>query len=113
MRPILRFIVIITLFNFSLSPSFGDDLVAILNLAFENDPTLRQAKANYRVNRETVVQSRSTLLPSFGIQAATTRLTSGPTSSRYMDIPNPIQICTPILRNCKNTYFQTFLFGNI
>ena len=90
MRPILRFIVIITLFNFSLSPSFGDDLVAILNLAFENDPTLRQAKANYRVNRETVVQSRSTLLPSFGIQAATTRLTSGPTSSRYMDIPNPI-----------------------
>ena len=37
-----------------------------------------------------MVQSRSTLLPSFGLQAATTRLTSGPTDSRYLNIPDPI-----------------------
>jgi outer membrane protein len=90
MRPIGKLVGILTLCSINFSPSFGDDLVTILNLALENDPTLRQAKANYRANRENVIQSQSTLLPSFGLQAATTRLTSGPSSSRYMDIPNPI-----------------------
>ncbi|MDD9889387.1 MAG: TolC family outer membrane protein [Gammaproteobacteria bacterium] len=76
--------------SISSTSSYGDDLVTILNLALENDPTLKQAQANYRANRETVIQSRSSLLPSFGIQAATTRLTSGPTDSRYLEIPDPI-----------------------
>jgi outer membrane protein len=90
MGRIAKFIGILLVSSISSTVSYGDDLVTILNLALENDPTLKQAKANYRANRETMVQSRSTLLPSFGIQAATTRLTSGPTDSRYVNIPDPI-----------------------
>ena len=90
MRFIRKLVGLLMICSINFSPSFGDDLVTILNLAFENDPTLRQAKANYKANRENVVQSQSALLPSFGLQAATTRLTSGPSSSRYMDIRNPI-----------------------
>jgi len=67
--------------------SYGDDLVTILDLALENDPTLRQAKANYRANRENVVQSRASFLPSIGINASTSRLTSGPTDSQYFTDP--------------------------
>ena len=90
MGRIAKFIGILLVSSISSTVSYGDDLVTILNLALENDPTLKQAKANYLANRETMVQSRSTLLPSFGIQAATTRLTSGPTDSRYVNIPDPI-----------------------
>lgn len=70
--------------------SHGDDLVNILQLALRNDPTLRQAEANYRANRENVIQSRSTFLPTFGLGGSTTRLTSGPTDSLYVNIPDPI-----------------------
>jgi outer membrane protein len=63
--------------------SYGDDLLSILQLALENDPTLRQAEASYRENRESMIQSRSSLLPSVGLNANTTRLTSGPTDSSY------------------------------
>ncbi|PCJ23071.1 MAG: hypothetical protein COA96_12790 [SAR86 cluster bacterium] len=73
----------------SMSSSFiyADDLASILQLALKNDPTLRQAEANYRANRENVIQSRSSLLPSFGAQGATSRLTSGPTDSSYVTDP--------------------------
>lgn len=90
MGRIAKFFGILIVSSISSTSSYGDDLVTILNLALENDPTLKQAQANYRANRETVIQSRSSLLPSFGIQAATTRLTSGPTDSRYLEIPDPI-----------------------
>ena len=90
MRRIVKLVGIFAFWNLSLSRSFGDDLVTILSLALENDPALRQAKASYLANHETVVQSRSALLPSFGLTAATTRLTSGPTDSIYVNIPNPI-----------------------
>ena len=90
MRHVARLIGILTIWTMSLCPSFGDDLITILSLALENDPTLRQAKANYLANHETIAQSRSALLPSFGLSAATTRLTSGPTDSIYVNIPNPI-----------------------
>lgn len=90
MRRIAKFLGIFILGSISSTLSYGDDLVTILNLALANDPTLNQAQANYRANRETVNQSRSALLPSFGLSAATTRLTSGPTDSRYMEVPNPI-----------------------
>ena len=42
----------------------AEDLYDILALALENDPTLRQAEASYRANRENVIQSRAGLLPS-------------------------------------------------
>jgi outer membrane protein len=70
--------------------SQADDLFGILQLALENDPSLRQAEANYRANRENVIQSRSSLMPSIGIGGNTSRLTSGPTDSVYVNTVDPI-----------------------
>lgn len=72
------------------SLSYGDDLLSILQLALENDPTLRQAEANYRENRESMIQSRSALLPSAQLSASTTRLTSGPSDSSYPTFTDPV-----------------------
>ncbi len=71
-------------------PARADDLFDILQLALENDPVLRQAEASYRANRETMVQTRSALLPALGARGATSRLTSGPTSNRYREVTNPV-----------------------
>lgn len=90
MSRIAKFIGFFLIGSLSLSPSHADDLISILQLALANDPTLRQAEANYRANRENVIQSRASLLPTFGLQASTLRLTSGPTDSIYFDIPDPI-----------------------
>ena len=90
MGRIAKFFGILIVGFLSSTVSYGDDLVTILNLALENDPTLKQAKANYRANRENMVQSRSALLPQFGLQASTARLTSGFTDSLYANIPNPV-----------------------
>ena len=90
MGRIAKLIGILLLNCLSISVSYGDDLVNILRLALENDPTLRQAEANYRANRENVIQSRSSLLPAFGLGGTTSRLTSGPADSVYFDIPDPI-----------------------
>jgi outer membrane protein len=70
--------------------SQADDLFGILQLALENDPSLRQAEATYRANRENVIQSRSSFLPSLGIGGTTSRLTSGPTDSIYVNTVDPI-----------------------
>ncbi|PCI76096.1 MAG: hypothetical protein COB20_11415 [SAR86 cluster bacterium] len=70
--------------------SYGDDLLSILQLALENDPTLRQAEASYRENRESMIQSRSSLLPSVGVGGSTSRLTSGPTDSVYTNVTDPV-----------------------
>lgn len=68
----------------------AQDLSSILQLALENDPTLRQAEASYRANRETMVQSRSALLPSLGAGGSTSRLTSGPSSPVFREIADPV-----------------------
>lgn len=65
------------------SLSSADDLYDILQLALQNDPVLAQAEASYRANRENVIQSRSALLPTFGLQGSTSRQTSGPTDTIY------------------------------
>lgn len=70
--------------------SYGDDLLSILQLALDNDPTLRQAEASYRENRESMIQSRSSLLPSVGLGGSTSRLTSGPSDSIYTNITDPV-----------------------
>lgn len=62
-----------------------DDLLSILQLALDNDPTLNQAEARYRANSENVIQTRANLLPTFGAGGSTTRETSGPPD----DIINP------------------------
>ena len=79
MGRLAKFSGILVLSCMTSSLSYGDDLVSILQLALENDPTLRQAEANYRENREGMVQSRASLLPSVGLGGSTSRLTSGPT----------------------------------
>ena len=89
MRSLAKFIAITIFFIASSSISFADNLVDIMELALDNDPSLRQARALYRANRETMIQSRSTLLPTLGLSGSTARQTSGPTRSRYADITNP------------------------
>ena len=90
MGRLAKFSGILVLSCMTSSFSYGDDLVSILQLALENDPTLRQAEANYRENREGMIQSRASLLPSIGLGGSTSRLTSGPTDSVYVDVPDPI-----------------------
>lgn len=90
MGRIAKFIGIVVLGNLSLSASYADDLYEILQLALDNDPTLRQAEASYRANRESVIQSRAALLPTLGVGGSTTRLTSGPTDSVYTRVTNPV-----------------------
>jgi len=90
MGRLAKFSGILVLSCMTSSFSYGDDLVSILQLALENDPTLRQAEANYRENREGMVQSRASLLPTVGLGGATSRLTSGPTDSIYVDVPDPV-----------------------
>ncbi len=70
--------------------TYADDLVDILDLALNNDPTLKQARATYRANREGVIQSRGAMLPSIGIGGNTARQSSGPTDSVYRDIRDPV-----------------------
>tara|TARA_B110000858_G_scaffold17319_1_gene17473 strand:+ start:8505 stop:9893 length:1389 start_codon:yes stop_codon:yes gene_type:complete len=84
--------------------SYGNDLLSILQLALENDPTLRQAEASYRENRESVIQSRSSLLPSLGVGGSTSRLTSGPTDSLYNTVLDPDTGAPLILREDDHSF---------
>ena len=72
------------------APAQADDLFEILQLALDNDPVLQQAEASYRANRETMIQTRSALLPNLGAGGATSRLSSGPTSDIHSDVTDPI-----------------------
>ena len=85
-----KFIGILLFSSLTSSLNYGDDLVTILQLALDNDPSLKQAQASYRANRENVIQSRSSLLPSLGVGSGTSRLTSGFTDSQYVNITNPL-----------------------
>ncbi len=85
-----KFIGILLFSSLGSSLSYGDDLVTILQLALDNDPSLKQAQASYRANRENVIQSRSSMLPSLGVGAGTSRLTSGYTDSQYVNMTNPL-----------------------
>lgn len=85
-----KFIGILLFSSLISSLSYGDDLVTILQLALDNDPSLKQAQASYRANRENVIQSRSSMLPSLGVGAGTSRLTSGFTDSQYINMTNPL-----------------------
>tara|TARA_B100000929_G_scaffold291076_1_gene287753 strand:- start:63 stop:1472 length:1410 start_codon:yes stop_codon:yes gene_type:complete len=86
----VKFIGILLFSSLTSSLSYGDDLVTILQLALDNDPSLKQAQASYRANRENVIQSRSSMLPSLGVGAGTSRLTSGFTDSQYINMTNPL-----------------------
>lgn len=99
-----KYIGILVLGCMTSSLSYGDDLLSILQIALENDPTLRQAEANYRENREGMVQSRSSLLPTLGLSANTLRLTSGPADSSYTEVTDPITGATTIRRRDDHSF---------
>ena len=90
MGRLAKFFGVVVLGNLSLHTTFADNLYEILQLALENDPSLRQAEASYRANRENMIQGRASLLPSLGVGGSTSRLTSGPTDSVYANITNPV-----------------------
>lgn len=72
------------------SPVYSQDLLSILQLALDNDPVLKQAEASYRANRETMVQSRASLLPTLGVGGSTSRVTSGPASDIFREVTDPV-----------------------
>ncbi len=90
MKRIAKLLGVSLLVSATSSLSHADDLFSILQMALENDPTLRQAEASYRANRENMIQSRANLLPTLGVGGSTTRLTSGPTDSVYATITDPV-----------------------
>lgn len=56
----------------------ADDLSRIFDLAANNDPEIRQARASYNASHTTIAQGRSFLLPRVTVNASTSRDTSGP-----------------------------------
>src|SRR5690606_14286230 len=74
---ILTFVCCLTL---SSQPVYADDLFTVLELAMRNDPTLRQAEAQFKSRQTQVEQSRASLLPGINASGSTTRQTSGPSS---------------------------------
>jgi len=69
--------VCISAATLSASPVLADDLVDILELAMRNDPTLRQAEAQYQSRHTILDQGRAALLPSLNATGTTTRQTTG------------------------------------
>lgn len=61
----------------TITPVFADDLVTILDLALRNDPTLRQAAAQYQSRHAQLDQGRAALLPTVSLSGTTTRQTTG------------------------------------
>ena len=90
MTHFIKSLLILSALSLASWPAYADNLFEILQLALENDPVLQQAEASYRANRETMIQSRSSLLPNLGAGGATSRLSSGPTSNIYGEVTNPI-----------------------
>lgn len=69
--------VCISAATLSTNPVWADDLVDILELAMRNDPTLRQAEAQYQSRHTILDQGRAALLPSLSATGTTTRQTTG------------------------------------
>ncbi len=59
------------------SSVLAEDLLQIFNLAVENDPVVRQARANYNAQHTLLDQGRSQLLPSVNANLSTGRDTQG------------------------------------
>jgi outer membrane protein len=106
MRSFVKTLAISLLSLLILPLSHADDLAGILDLALDNDPTLRQARAQYRANRELLVQGRSALLPSLGAGGTTSRQTAGPTDSIYVTVTDPQTGETRRIRAVDDMSFQ-------
>ncbi|MEY4640992.1 MAG: hypothetical protein RLZZ227_986 [Pseudomonadota bacterium] len=59
------------------SSVLAEDLLQVFNLAVENDPRIREARANYNAQHTQIDQGRSQLLPTINLQANTSRDTQG------------------------------------
>jgi outer membrane protein len=59
------------------SSVLAEDLLQIFNLAVENDPVIREARANYNALHTRMDQGRALLLPSVNLQAGRSRNTQG------------------------------------
>jgi outer membrane protein len=55
----------------------AEDLLEIYSRAADNDPTIRQARANYSSQHEMLSQGRALLMPSLNLNANTSRQTNG------------------------------------
>jgi outer membrane protein len=55
----------------------AEDLLQVFNLAVDNDPVIREARANYNALHTRVDQGRALLLPSVNLQASRSRNTRG------------------------------------
>ena len=106
MGPLIKTLGISLLCLFTLPLSHADDLAGILGLALDNDPTLRQARAQYRANRELLVQGRAALMPSLGVGGTTSRQTAGPSDSIYANITDPQTGETRRIRVVDDMSFQ-------
>lgn len=69
----------------------ADDLAQIFELAANNDPEIRQARANYNAAHTTIDQGRSFLLPRVTVGATTSRDTSGPAQQTAFGPPHSFQ----------------------
>lgn len=69
----------------------ADDLAQIFNLAVNNDPEIRQARANYNAAHTTIAQGRSFLLPRVTVSGTTSRDTSGPAVPTQFGAPHSFQ----------------------
>lgn len=58
-------------------PAKADDLLKVFNAAAENDPDIRQARANFNATHTQVAQGKGSLLPSVTATARTSRDTNG------------------------------------
>jgi len=73
------------------STAYADDLAEIFELAVNNDPEIRQARANFNATHTTIAQGRSFLLPRVTIGGSTSRDTSGPAVATQFGEPHSFQ----------------------
>ena len=69
----------------------ADDLAQIFELAANNDPEIRQARANYNASHTRIAQGRSFLLPRITLSGSTSRDTSGPAEATPFGAPHSFQ----------------------
>jgi len=69
----------------------ADDLAQIFELAANNDPEIRQARATYNASHTTIDQGRSFLLPRVTVGGSTSRDTAGPAVATAFGQPHSFQ----------------------
>lgn len=67
----------VAVFSLLSSSVLAEDLLQVFNLAVDNDPTIRQARAQYNAQHTLLDQGRSQLLPTVNLSGTTTRQTQG------------------------------------